>query len=239
MIKAKDLIKKVAQAYNEKWGYIWGKSGQVWTKAAQDAATREMTVKYGSKWIGKRVADCSGLLAWAFKELGGYIYHGSNTQYDKYTSSRGTLSNGKRSDGKPILPGTAVFLRESNGKRGHVGLYIGDGQVIEAKGTRYGVVMSDLGHWEDWGELKDVDYSEVDGNQPEPAPEPVPLTGEAVVDVPNDGTVNVRLRPSTGSKLMRTLPEGATVQVIADDGTWSKVLVEGYIMSRFLKKGGA
>lgn len=166
MIAVLALIALFQQALNEKWGYIWGTSGQVWTQAKQNAATREMTVKYGSKWIGKRVADCSGLFAWAFKQLGGYIYHGSNTIWNKYCSDKGKLSKGKRADGKPIKPGTAVFLyRASDNNRHHIGLYIGNDTVIEAKGTINGVVTSKLSHWDEWGELKDVDYSGVTGDE--------------------------------------------------------------------------
>jgi hypothetical protein len=154
-IKALDLVEKVRQAHAEKWGYIWGTRGQVWTQAKQDAATRDMTVRYGAKWVGRKVADCSGLIKWAFRELGGDIYHGSDTMWRKYTSMtgrvEGTLS---------IRPGTAVFM-EKGGKRTHVGIYIGGGKCIEAQGTRTGVVMSDLHRWDEWGMLTDVDYTGV------------------------------------------------------------------------------
>ena len=162
MIAVAALIALFQQALDEKWGYIWGASGQVWTQAKQNAATREMTIKHGSKWIGRRVADCSGLFVWAYKQLGAFIYHGSNTIWNKYCSSQGKLSGGKRADGKPIKPGTAVFLyRASDSNRHHIGLYIGNDTVIEAKGTQYGVVTSKLSHWDEWGELKDVNYSGV------------------------------------------------------------------------------
>ena len=117
------------------------------------------SAEYGSKWIGHRVADCSGLFVWAFKELGGSIYHGSNTIWKRYCSHKGTLSKGARSDGKPIQPGTAVFLNR-NGSRHHIGLYVGGDTCIEAKGTKAGVVTSSLSHWDEWGELRDVNYGE-------------------------------------------------------------------------------
>ena len=74
MISGQALVNKAREAYEAKWGYIWGTRGQVWTRANQDAATREMTVEYGSRWIGRRVADCSGLYVWAYKQHGEKIW---------------------------------------------------------------------------------------------------------------------------------------------------------------------
>lgn len=186
MIRAEDLIGMFQKALDEGWGYIWGKYGQVWTQKQQNAATDEKIREYGQQWVGKRVADCSGLFYWAFKELGGYMYHGSNTMYKRYCMPRGTLKNGRRGDGKEPLPGTAVFTG-SEGDHGHVGLYIGGGYVIEAAGTRQGVIRSrvDNRKWTYWGELKGVDYAESgsgpgagvgsgsgDGAEPGPGSEP-------------------------------------------------------------------
>ena len=163
MIDASNLIALFRQALEDKWGYIWGTSGQVWTEAKQKAATRETTIQYGAKWIGRCVADCSGMFVWAFKQLGASIYHGSNTIWNKYCSSKGKLVKGQREDGQPIKPGTAVFLYRAEDKnRHHIGLYVGDDTVIEAKGTKWGVVTSRLNHWDEWGELKDVDYAKAD-----------------------------------------------------------------------------
>lgn len=164
-IYADQLIKLFKQALNEKWGYIWGGSGETWTQAKQDAATREMTIKYGQKWVGKRVADCSGLFSWAFKSLGGYMYHGSNTMWKKYCVDQGKLSNGKRDDGNELKPGSAVFMCKKNSTDYyHVGLYIGDNYVIEARGTVSGVVKSKVSSWTHWGELKGVSYNTSDNS---------------------------------------------------------------------------
>lgn len=156
MIPAAELVRLFRIALDERWGYIWGKSGQVWTQANQAASTRDMTVRYGSKWIGRKVADCSGLFVWAYKQHGEKIYHGSNTIFNKYTSATGSLVGEV-----DILPGTAVFLVEG-GRRTHIGLYIGDGAVIEARGTKTGVVESDLSEWDEWGTLAAVDYSDME-----------------------------------------------------------------------------
>ena len=166
MITTQELIAKFRQALEEKWGYIWGTAGVQWTAAKQKELEqttdpdREQGRRYGKKWIGHRVADCSGLFSWAFRQLGGTMYHGSNTMYLKWCTDKGKLEKGKRTDGKTLKPGTAVFVW--NGKTySHVGLYIGDGTVIEAMGTCSGVTTTKVtaNKWKYWGELNGVDYN--------------------------------------------------------------------------------
>lgn len=178
MITTNDLIGKFQQALSDKWGYIWGTAGVQWTKARQEAlekttdADRAISRQYGAKWIGHMVADCSGLFTWAFKQLGGTMYHGSNTMYLKYCNQKGKLSAGKREDFATLKPGTAVFVW--NGKSySHVGLFVGGETVIEAQGTKAGVTTSKVSatKWTHWGELVGVDY---DGTQPAPDPTPTP-----------------------------------------------------------------
>ena len=164
MIRDIDLISMCKQPLEERWGYVWRATGQVWTKKDQEETTNEQAKLYGAQWIGRRVVDCSGLFYWAFKQLGGYIYHGSNTIWNQYckNDTKGTLKKGKRTDGKDIRPGSAVFLTETKAdgtiSRHHIGLYIGGNLCVEAKGTKSGVVSSALSHWDEVAELKDVSY---------------------------------------------------------------------------------
>ena len=130
-VSAAEVVALFRRALAEKWGYIWGGTGQVHTQRAQASAPRAQTIRYGQQWVGRRVADCSGLFWWAYKQLGGYMYHGSNTMWNKYAAAKGALQGGKRTDGQPLKPGTAVFLTKGS-DRHHVGLYVGEGKVIEA-----------------------------------------------------------------------------------------------------------
>ena len=159
MIGTQALIDKFKYALDSGFGYIWGAAGSVWTQAKQDISTDSNIKKYGQQWVGHRVVDCSGLFSWAFKQLGSYMYHGSNTMWRDYCTAKGDLKTGKRTDGQELKPGTAVFT-DHDGDKTHVGLYIGNGTVIEAASTRYGVITSNITNskWKCWGELKGVDY---------------------------------------------------------------------------------
>ena len=172
MISTQQLTDRFRQALTEKWGYIWGTAGEQWTAAKQKElekttdADRAQGRAYGSKWIGHKVADCSGLFSWAFKQLGGYMYHGSDTMFRKYCTESGELKKGQRADGQALKPGTAVFVW--NGKKySHVGLYSGGDTVIEAMGTINGVTTSKVtaGKWTHWGELVGVDYVNTDNSE--------------------------------------------------------------------------
>ena len=176
MISTEALIKKFQQALEDDWGYIWGTAGTLWTQADQAAIekttdeNRAQARKYGSKWIGHHVADCSGLFTWAFRQLGGEMYHGSDTMYRKWCTDHGELKKGARTDGRTLKPGTAVFVFNGE-KYSHVGLFIGGGWVIEAANTQSGVIKSKVtaSKWKYWGELKGVDYAAADpaGQLPE------------------------------------------------------------------------
>ena len=176
MIRASDLIGKFKKALNDHWGYIWGTAGVLWTEEKQAElekttdSDRAQGRKYGMKWINHVVADCSGLFSWAFKKLGGEMYHGSNTMYLKWCAAKGELKKGKRTDKQALKPGTAVFVW--NGKTySHVGLYVGEGKVIEAMSTLKGVTTSKVtdGKWTNWGELKGVTFDMEDTGEPEKA----------------------------------------------------------------------
>lgn len=209
MVRATLIISDCEYALSVDGGYIWGKYGQTWTRKDQDnlvarmvklfgsdwqtdAAAKDddyyMGAKYGSKWIGHRVWDCSGLVRWAMAQHSLSVAHGSNSIYDRYCSSKGTLTAGKRTDGKTLKPGSVVFTSNpSTGKKPHIGVYIGDGFIIEAASTQKGVVKSKITDknsngkykWTYWGELKGLSYNEEDES----------MTPENPIEPPKDETV--------------------------------------------------
>ena len=253
-IKVSMLIGKFKFAYDNKWGYIYGAWCEVWTEAKQNNLVRSFINKYGSdwknsssakkadkyygalygdKWIGHTVTDCSGLFYWAFKELGSYMYHGSNTMWNKYCTAKGTLTKNGRTDGQTLKPGTAVFTGNSSNK-GHVGLYIGDNTVIEASGTTAGVITTTIsgGKWKYWGELKDVDYNDTSSTTEVEVE-------EAPTAIVNATRVALREGPSTNDKIILRVDKGQTVELVDEPG-WTKVTYHGktgYMMTEFLTFG--
>lgn len=229
MIKTEDLISKFKYAIEVKGGYIWGTSGKVWTEKDQANTGNEQAIKYGSRWIGHQVWDCSGLFRWAYRQLGTDCAHGSNSIFNRYCKETGRLKNGKRTDGKELKPGTAVFTG-TDGDHGHIGLYIGGGEVIEAAGTQQGVIKSKVtaSKWTYWGELKAVDYAKED----EPVAEGyAKVTGKRVALRQEPSTrATVILRVNTGEMVKKEPEPNKTWEYVSYNGK------TGWMMKEFLEE---
>ncbi len=141
--------------------YVWGAQGETniseeWIKRRE---TSEINAQRAVKLWKKRVAegktplaafDCSGLIVYFLM---------SNGLLKSDTSSRGLYELCKKLVGRnELLPGDFVF-RHNGTRIHHVGVYIGDGQVIEAKGRDEGVVLrgideSGKGYWNRYGRFE-------------------------------------------------------------------------------------
>lgn len=161
---AADLVVYVTNAWQSGWGYMWGTYGQVLTPELFQYKLTQYPEGVGqyadfirANWLGKRTADCVGLIkgyGWLNSETM-EIEYGSNGMPDiganqMYYNARhsGTI------DTIPDTPGLAVW------KPGHIGVYIGNGEVIEAMGTKYGVVKTQLQGrgWTHWLEVPYIAY---------------------------------------------------------------------------------
>lgn len=161
-----DLVKWCENAYKNGWGYVYGGYGQICTEQylnqqaslfpGNNEVGGEMRT-VGKKWLGKRVVDCIGLIksyAWYNADSGqitvgsnGFTDCGANTIWNNVKEG-GTIST------MPDIPGLAVWMD------GHIGLYVGNGEVIEAQGTAYGVVKTQLKNrgWTKWMKIPNIKY---------------------------------------------------------------------------------
>ena len=161
---ARDLVTYALHAWENQWGYVWGTFGQVLTESLLEQKIRQYPSGVGDKedvirekWLGGRTVDCVGLIksyGWLDPETM-TIQYGSHDMPDVGADAmyygaqvKGTL------DTMPETPGLAVW------HSGHIGIYLGDGEVIEAMGTAYGVVRTRLEErgWTHWLEIPYISY---------------------------------------------------------------------------------
>lgn len=161
-----DLVKWSEFAADKGWGYVWGTYGTVLSPDFLESKIIQYPDEVGGKedfirenWLGKRTADCVGLIkgySWydtasqmTILVSNGMPDIGADTMYENATE-KGTI------DTIPEIPGLAVW------KEGHIGVYIGDGKVVEAYGTTSGVIRSELanGGWTHWLKIPYITYLE-------------------------------------------------------------------------------
>ena len=119
---------------------------------------------------GQKVHDCVGLIK-------GYLWCGSpDSLPTKYSSAQDVAVEGlyRKCSRKgsittlPEITGVCVFMANM----GHVGVYIGNGEVVEAMGHAYGVVKTKLAGrgWAYWGMPDWISYGDAAGNVPSGTP---------------------------------------------------------------------
>lgn len=161
---AADLVTYAINAYENGWGYVWGTYGNVLTESLFAYKLEQYPDGVGNyagfirvNWLGGRTTDCVGLIkgyGWLNTDTltidygaNGMPDIGANQMY--YSASvSGTI------DTMPDIPGLAVW------HDGHIGVYIGNGYVIEAMGTKYGVVKTKLAgrSWTHWLKIEYINY---------------------------------------------------------------------------------
>jgi hypothetical protein len=157
------LVEHCTKALREEWGYVYGTYGKVLTS---DLLQRKLTQypdnikKYQGyiekNYMGKRVTDCVGLIkSFVWWEDNDPVY---TPKSDKSANGMFEAAGMKGPVSEfPEVPGVCVW------KSGHVGVYQGNGKVIEAKGTKYGVVQTPIKglgatKWTHWFFCPYIDY---------------------------------------------------------------------------------
>lgn len=160
-----DLVAYAEQAFDSGWGYVWGTYGDVLTESLFSYKLEQYPDGVGNyesfirdNWLGGRTTDCVGLIkgyGWLNPDTL-EIEYGTNDMPDIGADSmykNATVSGSM--DTMPDVPGIAVW------KSGHIGIYVGNGKVIEAMGTKYGVVKTNLADrsWSAWLEIPYIKYN--------------------------------------------------------------------------------
>lgn len=151
--------------------YWYGTYGQIASEELYEKKAKQYEDKgYYSKWddydtqYGQKVHDCTGLTE-------GYMMCETPDSEPKYNSKYDFSANGLlrackekgEIDSIPEIPGVLVFYD------GHTGVYIGGGEVIEARGHAYGVVKTKLSArpWTHWGKHPYIEYVDAEEEKEE------------------------------------------------------------------------
>lgn len=221
--------------------YWYGTYGQTASKSLYTAKKKQYpkyyTAKDFSSQYGKRVHDCAGLIK-------GYLWSKTPTSKPVYNSKqdygatglynsakkKGTISSFKK------IAGQLVFKGDSKTKT-HVGVYIGDGYVIEAKGHAYGVVKSKFssGGWKYWAQCHLItdDTKKAESSPAEnPEPQPEPPKKELTFQVTAKSGLRIRSDAGTSNRIIYCMSygskcssDGATKSI--DGELWAHVSQNG------------
>ena len=161
-----DLVQWALEAQKAGWGYVYGTYDNVFDQAMFDFKLEQYPDEVGGhedfirqNWLGRRTADCVGLIkgyGWLDPETKEVNYGtngmpdiGADTMYENATE-KGTI------DTIPEIPGLAVW------HEGHIGIYIGNGKVVQAANTTAGVILTNLNDtaWTHWLKIPYISYVE-------------------------------------------------------------------------------
>ena len=214
--------------------YVYGAKGEVFTRAKYDQLHRmypSQVTTYELQKIGQVCCDCSGLISWYTG-----IIRGTENFYDN-SFKRLPISQISQA-----VPGCALY------KKGHIGVYIGNGLVIEEMGSKYGCVQKEVKNrnfthilW-----LNDIDYSGVNNtteSQPQNTAPTTTVKAGAVTTTTSDLHLCDQPAPTPAvSKSICIMPKGSSVTIVEDTGWgWSKVKYngkEGYASNAYLALSG-
>ena len=143
--------------------YWWGCFGQMADGALYAQKKKQYPGYYTAadfpSQYGQKVHDCVGLIK-------GYLWCDTPDGTPRYNTAQDVAVEGlyrkcsRKGDIStlPEVPGVCVFMADM----GHVGVYIGGGEVVEAMGHAYGVVKTKLAGrgWAYWGMPGWISYEE-------------------------------------------------------------------------------
>lgn len=166
-----DLVKWAVFAAEKGWGYVYGTYGAVLNESLLESKATQYPDEVGANrefieeaWMGKRVVDCVGLIK-------GYSWYDVNSQNIIYVTNgmadvgTDSLYNDATEKGTidtiPEIPGIAVW------HQGHIGVYIGNGEVVHAINTEAGVTREEIGNtpWTHWLKIPNIQYVEPEGEE--------------------------------------------------------------------------
>lgn len=238
-ITGAQLVAAFRQYIADDWGYVYGGQGELYTEAlAKEYTQRGRSVPSGrkkatyftvdcAKWYGHRVADCSGGIVHAIQQYDPTFSDRTANAFKSQFTESGPIST------IPEIIGLAVW------RSGHIGIYAGNGKVLEFRGTAYGCVETNLSDrdFTHWGKIKGVDYTTTATTKPSTA------SGKAYHAKCSGGSVYVRSGPAKTYKAVGVARKDEPLLALPAKNSWCEVaavidgkIVTGYMAASYVKK---
>lgn len=159
MLSANQLINYCIQAIEHP--YFYGTYGQKATKQLYNSKKKQYPKYYNwnykNSFTGQRVFDCVGLIKGAIWSDGDF---NKTPKYAKATdlSADGMFNKCTKKGSIKNIPEIVGLLVHCSG---HIGVYVGNGYVIEARGHEYGVQKNKLKdrHFTEYGYCPYIEYT--------------------------------------------------------------------------------
>ena len=195
--------------------YVYGMKGAVLTdsklRSLANSYPKYLTYNKEKGKIGTMCTDCSGLISWCTgKVRGSSQYKETATRIEPINNISGAVA------------GCALW------QQGHIGIYIGNGECIEARGSAYGTVKTKVANrkfthilW-----LCDIDYD----NSVQVPQEPSEVNYKVRVNTPSG--VNCRNAPN-GAKV-KAYANGTELTISKEENGWGYT-GEGWVSLQYCK----
>lgn len=209
-------------------GYVYGATGWTCTQkrleqqAQQYPEYADTILNTCKKWIGVQCFDCAQLIRRALETVGVSAPSGATSQWNSNIwAEKGEIAN---------MPDKLCALyRQSGSKMQHTGWHIGGGVTVDARGSKYGVILSDVSKYP-WTHYAVPNLGGEGKKEEENMSEETLFTANVVTE---SGNLNFRIQPTTSAARVSgcsTIPRGASVEVVElvnDD--WARVRYDGHV----------
>lgn len=226
-MNSQEFIRKLKAIVQQRTIYMWGTFGAPVTESLIAGKTRQYPAWYSASkqrelraLIGRGyfAFDCIGLIKailWGWNGSnktahGGAVYQ-SNGMRDVTADTYIRQCKNVSSNFGTIEAGEVVWLP------GHIGVYIGDGEVIEATPSwANGVQITKLSarRWQRHGYMPQVEYTKEQSL-------------EAIEVMETSENLHLRAGASTSYRSLMVIPKGSEVQVYSKANGWAKVSYRG------------
>ena len=222
------MLNEFISYLNEQIGqpYLWGGQHTRLTPDTYEAIIHKREdgrggYKDGTSYADASIAYCKSLFDMGLTELFAYdcsglgMYWLQNVKHIYKGDANANTMMGRCSDltrTDPPKKGWWVFRQDDSGKATHIGYMVDDEWLVEAKGRKYGVVVTKFAakDWSIWG-IPDVFYDEI--SYPEPVPPEPPMVDKVVKVIGK--SVRIRKGYTTLSRTVKIAHRGEEYPFVA------------------------